>query len=161
MLKVYLFILREKESTIRGRAERHGERERILSRLHTVSAEPNMGLELTNREIMTWAEVGRSTDWAIQAPLIFPFKQNMSVLASVCMHVHVRPWKWGQRGAATWGRREKHDNVIIRTEGFHEGFEHVFVDMGKVSRNWFTQANLWSSNLSAVGELHRKWIICQ
>ena len=33
-----------------------------------VSTEPDVGLELTNREIMTWAEVGRSTNWAIQAP---------------------------------------------------------------------------------------------
>ena len=27
------------------------------------------GLELTDREIMTGAEIGRSTDWATQAPL--------------------------------------------------------------------------------------------
>ena len=33
----------------RGRKE---ERERIPSRLHAVSAEPNMGLGLTNHEIM-------------------------------------------------------------------------------------------------------------
>ena len=32
-------------------------RERISSRLRTVSAEPNTGPELTNREIMTWAEI--------------------------------------------------------------------------------------------------------
>ena len=39
------------------------------SRLWAVSTEPNAGLDLTNCEIMTWAEVGRLTDWAIQAPL--------------------------------------------------------------------------------------------
>ena len=33
-----------------------------------VSSEPNAGLEPTNREIMTWAEVGRLTNWATQAP---------------------------------------------------------------------------------------------
>ena len=33
--------------------EREGERERIPSRLLTASAEPNMGLELMNHEIMT------------------------------------------------------------------------------------------------------------
>ena len=33
--------------------QRERERERIPSRLHTVSTEPNAGLELTNREIMT------------------------------------------------------------------------------------------------------------
>ena len=32
------------------------------SRLRAVSTEPNAGIELTNCEIMTWAEVGRSTD---------------------------------------------------------------------------------------------------
>ena len=35
----------------RGGAEREGER--ILSRFHAVSAEPNVGLKLTNQEIMT------------------------------------------------------------------------------------------------------------
>ena len=33
--------------------EREGERERIPSGLHSVSAEPNAGLELMNHEIMT------------------------------------------------------------------------------------------------------------
>ena len=32
------------------------------SRLRAVSTEPDAGLELTNHEIMTWAEVGRLTD---------------------------------------------------------------------------------------------------
>ena len=32
-------------------------RERILSRLHTVSSEPDTGIKLTNREIMTSAEI--------------------------------------------------------------------------------------------------------
>ena len=38
------------------------------SRLWAVSTEPDAGLELTNRKIMTWAEVGRLTDWATQVP---------------------------------------------------------------------------------------------
>ena len=38
-------------------------------RLWAVSTEPDTGLEPTNREIMTWAEVGRLNDWATQAPL--------------------------------------------------------------------------------------------
>ena len=38
------------------------------SRLWGVSTEPDMGLKLTNREIMTWAEVGSLTDWATQVP---------------------------------------------------------------------------------------------
>ena len=40
-----MFILRERE--------RERERERIPSRLHTVSTEPDVGLGLTNCEIMT------------------------------------------------------------------------------------------------------------
>ena len=43
------------------------------SRIQAVSTEPDMGLELTNREIMTRAEVGHLTDWATQAPLIISF----------------------------------------------------------------------------------------
>ena len=35
--------------------------------LWAVSTEPNAGLKLTSYEIMTWAEVGRLTDWATQA----------------------------------------------------------------------------------------------
>ena len=52
-----LFIERERErereraSISRGGAERR--RDRIPSRLCTTSTEPNVGLELTNREIMT------------------------------------------------------------------------------------------------------------
>ena len=38
------------------------------SRLWAVSKEPDAGLDLTNQEIMTWAEVRRSTDWATQVP---------------------------------------------------------------------------------------------
>ena len=36
-----------------GEGQRERERERIPSRLRTVSAEPDAGLELTNREIVT------------------------------------------------------------------------------------------------------------
>ena len=46
-----LFILRERERASKGGAEREGDR--IPSRLHAVSAEPNMGLKPTNCEIMT------------------------------------------------------------------------------------------------------------
>ena len=52
-------------------AEREGDTEAEAeagSRLWAVSTEPDAGLELTSCEIMTWAEVGRSADWATQAP---------------------------------------------------------------------------------------------
>ena len=50
-----MFVLRErKRQNEQGRGRERGEeRERIPSRLHTVSAEPNAGLKLTNREIMS------------------------------------------------------------------------------------------------------------
>ena len=54
-LNVYLLILRERERE-REREQRRGRergKERIPSRLCTVSAEPNMGLDLTNCKIMT------------------------------------------------------------------------------------------------------------
>ena len=40
-----------------GCRDRDRERKRIPSRLRTVSTEPDAGLELTNREIMTRAEI--------------------------------------------------------------------------------------------------------
>ena len=51
--KVYLFILRETERERERAQERQREGERNPSRLCTVSAGPDLGLELTNREIMT------------------------------------------------------------------------------------------------------------
>ena len=55
---------RERNKSVSGGgAERKGDTES-----EAVSPEPDTGLELTDREIMTWAEVGRLTDWAIQVP---------------------------------------------------------------------------------------------
>ena len=46
-----------------GGAEREGDAESEAgSRLRTVSTEPNAGLELTDRKIMTRAEAGCSAD---------------------------------------------------------------------------------------------------
>ena len=50
------------------------------SRLWAVSTEPDTGLELRDREIMTWAEVGRLTDWATQAPRASPILTLFSSL---------------------------------------------------------------------------------
>ena len=61
---------RERQSMNRGGAEREGDRESEAgSRLWAVSTEPDAGLKLMDREIMTWAKVGRLTDWATQASL--------------------------------------------------------------------------------------------
>ena len=52
-----LFIDREGERETEREndqaGEGHRDRQRIPSRLHTASTEPNAGLKLTNREIMT------------------------------------------------------------------------------------------------------------
>ena len=60
---------RERQSTSRGGSEREGDTESETgSGLRAVSTGPDAGLELTDYEIMTWAEVRRSTDWATQVP---------------------------------------------------------------------------------------------
>ena len=43
------------------------------SRLWAISTEPDVGLELTDGEIMNWAKVRYLTDSATRAPLIFVF----------------------------------------------------------------------------------------
>ena len=60
-----------------GGAEREGDTESEAgSRLWAISPEPDAGLKLTDREIVTWAEVGRSTDWATQVPPELLFKKE-------------------------------------------------------------------------------------
>ena len=52
-----------------GLGQREGGTESAAgSRLWAVSTEPDAGLKLTSCEIITWAEVRRSTDWATQVP---------------------------------------------------------------------------------------------
>ena len=48
-LSLFIYFERERDRMSKGRAGR----ERIPSRLHTVSMEPHMGLKLTNCEIIT------------------------------------------------------------------------------------------------------------
>ena len=73
LFNFYLFLReRRRESMSRGGAESEGDTEsKAGSRLWAVSTEPDTGLELTNCEIMTWAEVRCSTDWATQMPQHF------------------------------------------------------------------------------------------
>ena len=50
-------------------AEREGDTESEAgSRLWAIGTEPDVGLKLTDSEIITWAEVGHLTDWVTQAP---------------------------------------------------------------------------------------------
>ena len=51
---MFILVLGARESVSGGRAEREGDTESEAgSRLHAVSTEPDAGLELTDREIMT------------------------------------------------------------------------------------------------------------
>ena len=60
-----------------GGAEREGDTElEAGSRLWAIRPEPDAGLELTDCEIVTWAEVGGLTDWATQAPRVFKRKHH-------------------------------------------------------------------------------------
>ena len=62
-------------------SEREGDTESETgSGLWAVSTEPDAGLELTDREILTWAEVRRSTDWATQAPQINYYFEDTEAL---------------------------------------------------------------------------------
>ena len=70
MFLVFIFEReRERKSASGGGAEREGDTESEEgSRLWVVSTEPDVGLELTKCQIMTWAEVGHLTNWATQVP---------------------------------------------------------------------------------------------
>ena len=55
-------------------SEREGDTEFEAGfRLRAVGTQPDVGLELTECEIMTWAKVGRSTDWVTQAGTLLYF----------------------------------------------------------------------------------------
>ena len=68
-----------------GGAEREGDTESETgSRLWAVSTEPDAGLKLKDREIVTRAEVGRLTEWATQAPqTTYTFQINISVTGNL------------------------------------------------------------------------------
>ena len=71
---LFTYFEREKETAWAGErarkraTERKGQR--TPSKLHTVSTELNVGLDLMNYEIMTWAEIKtQRLNWATQVPL--------------------------------------------------------------------------------------------
>ena len=67
---IFLFTF-ERESAWAGQGQRERETQNPKQSpgwLQAVSTEPDAGLKLTNREIMTWAKVGRLTNCATQAP---------------------------------------------------------------------------------------------
>ena len=72
-----MFIFEREKECEWGEGQREGETESEAdSRLWAVSTDPDMGLELWIPEIMTWAENGRLTDWATQAPQLKVLNKN-------------------------------------------------------------------------------------
>ena len=68
---MFILFLTERDRAWVGEGQRERERDtesETGSGLWAISTEPHAGLKLTDLEIMTWAKVGRSTDWATQAP---------------------------------------------------------------------------------------------
>ena len=58
-LSLFLYFERERQSTSWRGSERR--RDRVPRRLRSISTEPDAGLELTNGEITTWAEIKSPT----------------------------------------------------------------------------------------------------
>ena len=55
ILSMFIYFLGQRESMNGGGAEREGDTESETgSRLRAISPEPDAGLELTDREIVTW-----------------------------------------------------------------------------------------------------------
>ena len=85
----YFILEEERHSVSRGGAEREGDTEfEAGSWLWAVSTELDVGLEPTSCEIMAWAEVGRFTDRATQAPpLSFYLTEEhvVQILSSISM----------------------------------------------------------------------------
>ena len=64
-----MFILFLGERAGRGKEREEDTETEAGSKLCAISTEPDLELEPRNYEIMTWAEVGGLTNWAIQVPL--------------------------------------------------------------------------------------------
>ena len=83
---MFIYFERDRVWAGEGQREREGDTESEAgSRLWTVSTEPNVGLEPTNCEIMTRAEVGSPTDWDTQAPQLGAiFFKDLPTLIYMC-----------------------------------------------------------------------------
>ena len=91
----------ERENVSRGGADRVGDTEpEAGTRLRAISTDSDVGLQFTNCEIVTRAEVGCLTNWATQAPcLVFSFFLSLFILRESA------ELKWG--GAEREGERKK------------------------------------------------------
>ena len=103
-LKIFVNVdssLRERDTEHEQGRSREGDTEsKAGSRIWAVSTEPDAGLELTNREIVTWAKVGRPTEWATQVPPSFICMLNNTLLygyMDMCYLVYapISGWAFG------------------------------------------------------------------
>ena len=83
ILSLFIYFERERERAHvcqQGRGRERG-KERIPSRLYTVSMEPNVGLDLTKREIMIWAKIKSQAHehWVTQEPVYSICEQVLSI----------------------------------------------------------------------------------
>ena len=103
----------------RGEAEREEDTESEAgSRLWAVSTEPDAGLELTDCEIVTWAEVGCLTDGATQVSrdAIYVDIQNGQIQTESRLVV-VRGWGVTDNGYGISFCRDENDLELDRGRG--------------------------------------------
>ena len=171
---IYLFIFltfiyfwdRERQSMNGGGSEREGETESETgSRLWAVSTEPDAGLELTTREIMTWAEVGPLTDRATQAP------HGSIYLKDLFIYERVWGCKWGGRsgrgGQKIWSRL-----CVDSSEpdmGWNWWMVRLWPYWSWISTDWATQESLslflkrewkWGKTWMKLGRLFFLFDVC-
>ena len=100
-----------------GEGQREGDTESEAgSRLWAVSTEPDAGLKPTDCEIMTWAEVGRLTDWATQAALWYEVLRILLFLKILLTFIHF--WETERdRVQAGEGQRERETQNLKEAPG--------------------------------------------
>ena len=98
-------FLRQRQSMSGGGAERERETQnRKEAPVSELSAQSPMRDSNSQTEIMIWAEVGRSTDWATQAPQEFAFLTHSQVMLKLLIEelcfedhrarLHISPLSW-------------------------------------------------------------------
>ena len=81
-----IHFLRERDSMSGRGAEREEDTESEAGfRLRPVSTEPDVGIEPTNREIMTWAKGGHLTNWATQGLCIYCVFNKLKVCSNAVL----------------------------------------------------------------------------
>ena len=86
---LFIYFWERDRTWVGGGAEREGDTESEAgSRLSAVSTELDSGLELRSCELLTWAEVRHSIDWARQPP--WPVASLYAHKSTVCISNELR-----------------------------------------------------------------------